>query len=83
MRNYKLLEHVYHVLIVLLHNWKNIVFKKKNSFKGDMSYLLFKKFRMRSTKTSFSFGLDSAIKRVIATNVLLSITCLLSTYNKS
>ena len=39
-----------------------------------------KKFITKSVNTSFSFGLDSAIKRVIAANVLLSITCFPSLY---
>ena len=41
----------------------------------------FKKFITKSIITSFSFGFDSAINKVRAVNVLLSITCLPFLYN--
>lgn len=40
-----------------------------------INYLLFRKFITKAINISFSLGLDCAISSVIATSVLLSITC--------
>ena len=63
-------QNAYKPFLDILEKYKDIKFKKKYNI-----YLL-KKFITKSTNISFSFGLDCAISKVIATNVLLSMTCL-------
>lgn len=52
----------------------------KKLLDNSKSFYLLKKFITKSTKISFSLGLDCAMSKVTATSVLLSITCLFSIY---
>lgn len=77
----KIIDFIYYVekselLSKFLYNKK----VSKKSLLTHSFYSLFKKFITKSIITSFSFGLDSAINKVKAVNVLLSIICLFSLY---